>query len=118
VDRRKRHQGGKEETSAPLLLADMSGLRTCVRRDILEVFCFLQKIKIEGEVKDNASKIMQDCPNNSASASMKYDPSTCALSRRADSRKEEKPLSCKSVSHMVTKTPFAHLEGNLRACRR
>ena len=42
------------------------------------------------------------CLKSSASASMKYDPSSCVLSQRPESKEEKKPLSCVKVAAVVT----------------
>ena len=42
------------------------------------------------------------CLKRSASASTKYDPSSCVLSQRPESKEEKKPLSCVKVAAVVT----------------
>src|ERR1700722_7430022 len=42
------------------------------------------------------------CLKRSGSASMKYDPSSCVLSQRPDSKEEKKPLSSVKVAAVVT----------------
>ena len=52
--------------------------------------------------KHTSSEVAQNVFEKIASASMKYDPSSCVLSQRPDSKEEKKPLSCVKVAAVVT----------------